>query len=138
MLPYHNWLCLGTVGAYKKQSSDNKFEKKTAWLRDVLSLNKETFLKELKLNLFEDKILIGAIKMHNYVQSEIITYLYQIKDEELFLLKEFEKRKWQRKKVFAPKEPVSKMSIILFPFLAPYFSIRLIVLLLQFRYGNAQ
>lgn len=49
------------------------------------------------------------------------------------LLKEFNNREWHNKKIFAPKEPVSKISIILFPFLAPFFSIRLIILLINFR-----
>ncbi|MFA6392130.1 MAG: glycosyltransferase family 4 protein [Patescibacteria group bacterium] len=50
------------------------------------------------------------------------------------LLKEFKRRDWYGKKIWAPKEPVSKASIVLFPFLAPFFFIRLIILLTSFRF----
>lgn len=49
------------------------------------------------------------------------------------LLKEFQKRNWPTKKIWAPKEPVSKGSLILFPFLAPYFFLRLLFLLFIYR-----
>ncbi|MFA6272280.1 MAG: glycosyltransferase family 4 protein [Patescibacteria group bacterium] len=49
------------------------------------------------------------------------------------LLKEFKRRDWYGKKIWAPKEPVSKLSIIIFPLLAPVFFVRLVILLLNFR-----
>ncbi|MCR4327372.1 MAG: TGS domain-containing protein [Nanoarchaeota archaeon] len=44
--------------AYKKIKSNEKFEKKTAWLKEVLKLKekKSSFFGEIKLNLFKDKI----------------------------------------------------------------------------------
>ncbi|PIY96154.1 MAG: hypothetical protein COY66_04800 [Candidatus Kerfeldbacteria bacterium CG_4_10_14_0_8_um_filter_42_10] len=49
------------------------------------------------------------------------------------LLKEFKNRHWPAKKIWAPREPVSKGSLILFPFLAPYFFFRLFGLLINYR-----
>lgn len=49
------------------------------------------------------------------------------------LLKEFQKRNWSCKKIWAPKEPVAKGSLVLFPFLAPYFFLRLLFLLIAYR-----
>ncbi|PIS42140.1 MAG: hypothetical protein COT24_04970 [Candidatus Kerfeldbacteria bacterium CG08_land_8_20_14_0_20_40_16] len=46
------------------------------------------------------------------------------------LLREFQNRNWPCKKIWAPKEPVAKGSVILFPFLAPYFLVRLFLLLI--------
>lgn len=48
------------------------------------------------------------------------------------LLKEFQKRNWPEQKIWAPKEPVSKGSLILFPFFAPYFFLRLILILFTY------
>lgn len=50
------------------------------------------------------------------------------------LLDEFKKRGWNYKKIWAPKEPVSKLSIIFFPFVAPIFFIRLLLLLIKYRF----
>ncbi|MBU1074508.1 glycosyltransferase family 4 protein [Patescibacteria group bacterium] len=52
------------------------------------------------------------------------------------LLKEFKERNWHSKKMWAPKEPVSKKSLLLFPFFAPFFFCRLAFLLLSFRFRN--
>ncbi|MDP3965951.1 MAG: TGS domain-containing protein [archaeon] len=43
---------------YKKIKGDAKFEKKTAWLKEVLKLKKKenSFFEEIKINLFKDKI----------------------------------------------------------------------------------
>lgn len=50
------------------------------------------------------------------------------------LVKEFKNRNWYSKKMWAPKEPVSKGSLMIFPFLAPIFLFRLIFLLISFRF----
>ncbi|MBU2229269.1 glycosyltransferase family 4 protein [Patescibacteria group bacterium] len=52
------------------------------------------------------------------------------------LLKEFKERNWHSKKMWAPKEPVSKKSLLLFPFFAPFFFCRLTLLLLNYRFRN--
>lgn len=49
------------------------------------------------------------------------------------LLQEFKKRNWHNRKIWAPKEPVAKGSLLLFPFLAPFFFIRLFSLLITYR-----
>lgn len=49
------------------------------------------------------------------------------------LLREFERRKWPVKKIWAPKEPVSKGALFTFPFTAPIFFSRLLALIMQYR-----
>jgi glycosyltransferase involved in cell wall biosynthesis len=52
------------------------------------------------------------------------------------LLKEFKRRDWHNKKIWAPKEPVSKFSIVIFPLLAPFFFFRLMYLLFGYRFKH--
>jgi glycosyltransferase involved in cell wall biosynthesis len=52
------------------------------------------------------------------------------------LLKEFKDRNWNSKRIWAPKEPVSKISLLIFPFLAPFFLLRLLSLLISFRFRH--
>jgi len=49
------------------------------------------------------------------------------------LLREFKRRGWPTQKVWAGREPVSKGTVILFPFLAPLVFLRLTFLLVKYR-----
>lgn len=49
------------------------------------------------------------------------------------LLREFWKRHWYHKKLWAGKEPVSKGALLIFPFLAPFIFIELCVVLVYYR-----
>lgn len=54
------------------------------------------------------------------------------------LLAEFKKRGWHAKKIVMPKEPVSKGTIFLFPLLAPYALLRLILILVRYRFAGVR
>lgn len=48
------------------------------------------------------------------------------------LFDEFQKRKWPCQKIFMPREPVSKGTILLFPLTAPFAWLRLVIILVQY------
>jgi len=50
------------------------------------------------------------------------------------LLKEFWKRHWYHKKIWAGKEPVSRGALLIFPFLAPFIFIELFIVLFYYRF----
>lgn len=60
-----------------------KFEKKTGWLKEVLNLEKNS-LKDLKLNLFEDKIYCYTPKGEAHSlpkEASVLDFAYQIHGE---------------------------------------------------------
>lgn len=72
--------------AYKKIKSNEKFEKKTAWLKEILKLKekKSSFLQDLKLNLFKDKIYCYTPKGKSIslpLGSSVLDFAYQIHAE---------------------------------------------------------
>lgn len=54
------------------------------------------------------------------------------------LLSEFRKRNWSCRRIVMPKEPVSKGTIVLFPFVAPYAMLRLIGVLVRYRIAGVR
>lgn len=50
------------------------------------------------------------------------------------LLREFWKRHWHCKKIWAGKEPVSKGALLVFPFIAPFIFLELCIVLIYFRF----
>lgn len=50
------------------------------------------------------------------------------------LLREFERLQWHQEAIWSPKEPVAKGSLLLFPLFAPFFFLRLLVILVRYRW----
>ncbi len=69
---------------YKGIKSNLTFEKKVGWLKEILNLQTNTALKELKLDLFEDKIYCYTPKGQAYALpkgASVLDFAYQIHGE---------------------------------------------------------
>ena len=72
--------------AYKKIKGDPKFEKKTAWLKEIIKLKskRNPFLEAVKINLFKDKIYCYTPKgkmISLPAKSTALDFAYQIHAE---------------------------------------------------------
>ncbi|MDA3836501.1 MAG: HD domain-containing protein [Nanoarchaeota archaeon] len=69
---------------YKGMTSNKTFEKKTAWLKEILNLQQKGAVNELKLNLFQDKIYCYTPKgeAYNFPKgSTVLDFAYRVHGE---------------------------------------------------------
>ena len=92
--------------------------------------------KKILILKFPYSSLFGGGEHHTItVVKEFLRIGWQVKlvSSCPVLLKEFDRRKWSSQKIWAPREPVSKRALLTFPFTAPYFFVRLLLLILKYK-----